>query len=68
MSMVMDDGTLVAKTPYVLSKANSILQEIEEKPFGHFVIRGPPGCGKMTLLRQVDHMLQSKATVDKSEA
>jgi len=37
-----------------MEKVQGILEEIEEKPFGHFVIRGAPGSGKMTLIRLAD--------------
>ena len=56
----MEDGTVVAQSNYVMAKVESILQEIEECPFGHFVIRGPAGSGKMTLLRIADHLTKAK--------
>ena len=57
--VTLDDGTAVASTPYIRRRVQAILQEIEEKPFGHFLIRGPSGSGKMTLLRLVDQMAQA---------
>ena len=59
-SIEMEDGTVVAQSPYVMDKVDTILQEIEERPFGHFVIRGPSGSGKMTLLRLADHLMKAK--------
>ena len=58
--MVMEDGTVVAQSAYMMEKVERILQEIEERPFGHFVIRGPAGSGKMTLLRLADHLMKSR--------
>ena len=64
-SVLLNDGTVIATTPYVMEKVHSILEEIEVNPFGHFALRGPPGSGKMTLIRLADHLVANRyATVD----
>ena len=57
--VTLSDGEVIATSPYVMEKAKDMLQEMEEKPFGHFVIRGPSGSGKMTQIRLAHHLNQS---------
>lgn len=59
-SVELGDGSVVATTPYVMDKVQSIISEIEERPFGHFSLRGPAGSGKMTLIRLADHLLAKR--------
>ena len=59
-AVCLKDGSVLATTPYVMDKVKGILKEVEEKPFGHFVIRGPSGSGKMSLLRLADHLLSQR--------
>ena len=63
-ALELSDGSLIAKTPYVMNKVNGILQAMEEKPFGHFVVRGSPGCGKMTLIRLADHLVHRNSALE----
>ena len=65
-SITLDDGSIMATTPYVMSKVTNILNEIESKPFGHFAIRGPSGSGKMTLIKLADHLLKQRYSSDRS--
>lgn len=43
-------------TDYLFEKAQKVLKEMEQKPFGHFSISGPPGSGKMSLIQIVNKL------------
>lgn len=58
--VLLGDDSVVATTPYVMKKVQSILSEIEERPFGHFALHGPAGSGKMTLIRLADQLLAQR--------
>ena len=57
--ITLADGQVIATSSYILDKAKQMLQEMQEKPFGHFVIRGPSGSGKMTQIRLLHHLHQT---------
>lgn len=57
--VTLSDGQVIATSPYIMEKALKTLQEMQEKPFGHFAIRGPAGSGKMTQIRLLHHLIQT---------
>jgi hypothetical protein len=46
----------VVISDYLQTKAESILNNLSENPFGHFAVTGPPGSSKMSLLHSVNHL------------
>lgn len=44
------EGDLVP-TDYLLERASDILTKMEAAPFGHFMIKGQAGSGKMSLIK-----------------
>jgi type II secretory ATPase GspE/PulE/Tfp pilus assembly ATPase PilB-like protein len=38
-------------TEYLNAKANELLDHMDRTPFGHFLISGPAGAGKISLLK-----------------
>ena len=55
------DGQMLAATSYLMEKVEGILDDIEQRPFGHNVIKGPPGSGKMSLIRLLDHFMKEQS-------
>ena len=60
------DGIVASE--YVLEKVNGILRQIEQAPFGHFAISGPPGSGKMATLTLTHELYQRRYHSSESQA
>lgn len=51
-----------------MSKANEMLTQIDQRPFGHFAVYGPPGSGKMTLVKLLASLASAPATSDTQQS
>lgn len=63
--MTTEEGVVISD--YLNDKADLMLNQLSEAPFGHFAVTGPPGSGKMSLLHSLNHKYREEYFKEESK-